>query len=600
MIKEINLTQFKGFRDFKVALKPFTNLVGLNSRGKTSVLQAIQLVHELLRFTFNQASGTDFSSIRWTTGPQEVLARYSPNDPTAVWFGRNTTSPCSISLAMDGDVILSASVIGPNRYDLDLYVSGKRMRDHVIGDAEKSVVRALLDEKALYVPPLAAATGAEHFQTYPNFLQQLQEGKRSENWRNSLYWLYNDGDKSRFKNVVDLVSKYIDDAEILPPRLSHEHQATVVIEFLQDAQKFDIGLSGAGMRSLLNLAAVLMLSDSRLLLLDEPDAHLHSSLQRAISRMLLDYAWESGAQIICASHAPDFLAEIPLDSIMWIDRKEAVGKPIDILGKVLVDLGALTGSEAVYADAANAVLFIEGSTDRRVLSGAFKLCNLPDATADPKVILAKLPSGKSSAAGVEMLPGVLEGLVGRRVRVACLLDNDWELFPDGDGQSGSICAMCLKRKEIENYLIDAEVFARAAFAASNRRAAASPPSDVPTHSDVTTKVAELCDSHRDLVRSHLTWRYRETLPAKLDRTTKEDQASKWFDANWNNAEWRMRVVPGKMVLASLRRWCQDRYKITITEKLLLDALGTPPSDLREVLTLVATSIYGVAKAIANS
>src|SRR5690606_5334422 len=136
--------------------------------------------------------------------------------------------------------------------------------------------------------PLGATSGTEQWLPHVNFAQQLQQGRYVETWRNSLYWLYNDGDKGRYKDVVDLVRRYIPESAILPPRLSHDNPPSVIIEFLEEAQKYDIGLSGAGLRSLLNLASVLLLSGSRLLLLDEPDSHLHSSLQRVIARMLYD------------------------------------------------------------------------------------------------------------------------------------------------------------------------------------------------------------------------------------------------------------------------------------------------------------------------
>jgi hypothetical protein len=78
--------------------------------------------------------------------------------------------------------------------------------------------------------------------------------------------------------------------------------------------------------------------------------------------------------------------------------------------------------------------------------------------------VAKLPDGKSSADGVRMLPPLLRGLVGKAIRVACLVDNDWELLtaPTEATEAGS--TVCLQRKEIENFLIEPANFSRAAAA----------------------------------------------------------------------------------------------------------------------------------------
>ncbi len=43
MLISVNLTRFKKFKDTTVHLKPFTILMGENSSGKTTIIQAINL-----------------------------------------------------------------------------------------------------------------------------------------------------------------------------------------------------------------------------------------------------------------------------------------------------------------------------------------------------------------------------------------------------------------------------------------------------------------------------------------------------------------------------------------------------------------------------
>jgi predicted ATP-dependent endonuclease of OLD family len=70
MIEEIHLVSFKGFRDFTLKCAPVTVLVGLNSSGKTSILQSIQLVDDIVRYAFGGWNGVaverpNFSNVQW-------------------------------------------------------------------------------------------------------------------------------------------------------------------------------------------------------------------------------------------------------------------------------------------------------------------------------------------------------------------------------------------------------------------------------------------------------------------------------------------------------------------------------------------------------
>lgn len=47
MLTQIHLERFKKFRDVKIQLRPFTVLMGENSSGKTTALQAINLALNL-------------------------------------------------------------------------------------------------------------------------------------------------------------------------------------------------------------------------------------------------------------------------------------------------------------------------------------------------------------------------------------------------------------------------------------------------------------------------------------------------------------------------------------------------------------------------
>jgi energy-coupling factor transporter ATP-binding protein EcfA2 len=51
-LEEITLTNFRGFKNYTLKLKQFNVLIGKNSCGKTTILQAIQLVYDAINSAF--------------------------------------------------------------------------------------------------------------------------------------------------------------------------------------------------------------------------------------------------------------------------------------------------------------------------------------------------------------------------------------------------------------------------------------------------------------------------------------------------------------------------------------------------------------------
>lgn len=84
---------------------------------------------------------------------------------------------------------------------------------------------------------------------------------------------------------------------------TRESKATLHLEIItldQHEREFPISRSGAGIFELAFLCAVLSVSKSHIILLDEPGVHVHPSIQRQLA-MLFEQA---GAQIFVATHSP--------------------------------------------------------------------------------------------------------------------------------------------------------------------------------------------------------------------------------------------------------------------------------------------------------
>ncbi len=127
-------------------------------------------------------------------------------------------------------------------------------------------------------------------------------------------------------------------------------------------------LSGTGCLQALQLAAYVILYEPELLLLDEPDAHLHPGNQKLLVQLLFRLAQDSGTQILLASHSRhvfDSIRNNPLGTIHWLKKGELVEDEDVDLG-LLLDLGALDQFEEVKNDEPNVLVFAEDEKDEKL------------------------------------------------------------------------------------------------------------------------------------------------------------------------------------------------------------------------------------------
>jgi hypothetical protein len=597
-IEQLKLSSFKGFSEFTLNLWPFTCMVGLNSKGKTSVLQAIGLLHDILVFAFGNRERPDFGQPYWEADPSYGLRRLSFGDPDAVWLHKRTSEPCRISATFSGQVEATIEIMGRNRYKLDVILAGNSIKRGLDQQANRKIIEDIFALRPTYVPPVGAVSPSEYFIAHPQMKEMLDGGRLSECWRSNLYWLWNDGNKASFDEIVRLVQQYLPDAKIQPPRMTHDNPPRVLAEFEEEGTIFDVSASGAGMRTVLNLATILRFSRSECILCDEPDSHLHPTLQRAVARMLMDFSEENNRQVLVATHAPDFIAEVPAKAIVWIDRTQKEGTRCDAVGAVLADLGAISKADAVRAYGADKILFVEGSVDCGILGRLIGLAGAKSPFDDQTVLVAKLPSGKGTATHLSMFRSLLRETFKVDVSVACVTDNDYEFgerVGSEDQQPGEPLLCSIGCKEVENYLLDPAAIASALeVAAKRRKERMGKDVKLPTADAIKSKIAEVIEDPEvlNVLKYQIIPQYRNSLPRTLDTSTKERMADEWFRDKWADEKWRIRNCPGKQVLKRVRDWCQGEFGLTLTPKMLIEALSTCPSDIADIAGKLNAHFYG--------
>lgn len=148
------------------------------------------------------------------------------------------------------------------------------------------------------------------------------------------------------------------------------------------------------------------------LILDEPEAHLHPLAQKWLSHYINDLC-ESGIQVIMSTHSPAFLNIRNLEGLVRVQKKDGETECIQVSSMDLVKLGEATGvnkgqaseenikdffasritSEQLEGMFAEKVLFVEGMTEKLALPVLFAKDSLLLAAEGIEIICC---NGKNS------------------------------------------------------------------------------------------------------------------------------------------------------------------------------------------------------------
>ena len=183
---------------------------------------------------------------------------------------------------------------------------------------------------------------------------------------------------------------------------------------IDDGVLTNLNQKGDGIKSLVAIALLSQVrtSKNRIIIVDEPENHLHPEAIHYIKKVLYDIPENN--QVIISTHSPIFVNRIDIGSnIIVKDSKAEPAQKIDDVRKIL---GTLTSDNLQYADY---VIVVEGPTDRTILYQYFKLYQ-PD-------IVNLIDSNKvtiRSIGGVKNLKYEVAGLERYYCNYLILLDYD--------------------------------------------------------------------------------------------------------------------------------------------------------------------------------
>lgn len=368
-IRRVVVRNFKRFgEETTFDLPGHVVLVGPNNCGKTTFLQAVST----WAFTYDYwakrvPDKNPRQAFQRVPIARQAFASVPLRGFDLLWTDRTTTKPIVIDVYVEGDLPNHplGMEIWPDTSE-QAYVRPKWV-------STGAVLDAIGELEVVYVPPMTGLSIEEPVFQPPKIAQLLAQGRPGEVIRNLL--LAASKDDGTWRDLTTTVRRLFGYELMVPD----DTGPAIVADYCKaaDGARFDIASAGSGFQQVLMLMTFLTTRRGSVLLVDEPDAHLHVILQNSIYQELKRFAAHRASQLVLATHSEVVMNSVdPTEIVMLIDGpKTLVDKAQrQQLGNAL---RVLPNSDIMLARMAPGVLYLEGQTDLAILKEWARILDHP-------------------------------------------------------------------------------------------------------------------------------------------------------------------------------------------------------------------------------
>ena len=354
MIRSVRIRGFKRFREIEFRLPGHVVLAGPNNTGKTTLLQAIASWALALRRwrelnDFNRRNG-----YRKVPIVRQTFATVPLGSFDLLWTDRRYRGQIEIELRHDAGWAVTMEFTADSTEQI--YVRPARDSS---GDLRE------IDLQALFVPPMTGIGVDEPVYQWPKIEQLLGLGRPGEVLRNLLADV--NGDQAAWDALQAAIGRLFG-YRLLPPDTTGAH-IRAEYEMAKQGPTFDVASAGSGFQQVLMLLAFLNTRHGAVLLLDEPDAHLHVILQDAIYHELRSAAARHGSQLVVATHSEVVINAIEPRELMVTLSEPRVVADTNERSRLISSLRVLNNADVMQAQHVRGVLYVEGLHGRRHPAG---------------------------------------------------------------------------------------------------------------------------------------------------------------------------------------------------------------------------------------
>ena len=565
MIQELTIQNFKQFASpVTVKFDPLTILIGLNNSGKSSVLQALMLFQDCLELTRVRKNGKGVVLEGITKQPDEFHPLRVVTEKH-IWPNGQTKLPIKIGAVFTNGARISFEVRWSfNRFGIKPHCEGD-VAEFITGDALR--IRAIPIHRGLAL--------REQFMLPTAVNDLLREEQHGAVLRN-LLWQLRKEENGRWDELQRIVRRLYPGTSL---EVAFDEEVDRFIHSTYEdgslTKGMDVIMAGTGFQQIVQIFATLLAQRGSVVLVDEPDAHLHANVQMQFLDECRKLAEQGGVQVVLATHSPHLIGGAPSGSL----RAMIGGRAVDFAHRpehmeLLTQLGAFDRMEVVPLLTNKAVVFVEDVADKKFLRlFAGRLWGEEKADRVFSKVSFLYSYQEPLSADVKRLARQVKDLlntddmksVGGQsgARFLVIGDRDYretgrleaarkELLAKATGENFKLTLDCAvwKRNEIENYFLESEALCLAAESAQD-----SDKKKLKARAVVEKELPGLLSKQKDEVRNRIGQRLMQDdyqLRAQFQKTA--GAADKILEAEWGDG---LALCDAKAILSSLRGALQE-------------------------------------------
>ena len=451
MIREVVLRRFKRFEEERFDLSGHVILAGPNNCGKTTVLQAIAAWGLGLK-RWKELNDFQRHGGSYTRAPiaRQAFSAVPVRSYDLLWKDRNYEGIMEIEVTLDNGLRLTMEFHKDSSEQV--YVRPKKTLDPDI--ARK------VDVDVVYVATVGGLSVEEPVYQ-PDYIATLLGRQRPGDVVRNLLLQASGG--TAWERLTAAVQRLFG-VELLVPQTPG---GQIICEYRQQegTPSFDILSAGSGFQQVVLLLACLFTRRGSVVLVDEPDAHLHVFLQDTIFAELHKAAVETSSQLVIATHSEViFNSADPAQICVMMGPPRRLASTTDVQ-RLRQAVAVLQQSDLVAALATPGILYLEGYTDLNLLREWARILGHPLTDYLNRTPFWRGKQHPIRPGASEVSPGdhfdALK-LVKEEITGVWLVDSDGRsrVQPSEQPEPGRLNRICWSRYESESYLVHPLVLAR--------------------------------------------------------------------------------------------------------------------------------------------
>ena len=353
-LKSFRLRNFKRIEDASFDIEDINILVGANNTGKSSVIQGLHFaigVLQTIKLIGRMPPKTNDNKHSVSLNPAELL--YTPAEDVY-----SLAAGGKLKQGADNGVIFDFVLSTGQACRIDV-IKGKN-RNIAVGLSDLNAAQLLCDlEKpfSIFSPGLAGIAKSENHVSDGVLLRALARGDANLVLRNILLRIWDvppawDGFMTDLREIFPDV-----DIKVEFKSSIDEH---IYISVKVDSGWVPLELSGTGLLQAAQILSYIHRFSPRLVVLDEPDSHLHPNNQRLICSLLRRVAEEREMQVILTTHSRHIVDSIGESaSFLWVRSGGIIKASADDEIGILLDIGALDLNERISNSSSKALVLTE-------------------------------------------------------------------------------------------------------------------------------------------------------------------------------------------------------------------------------------------------